>query len=120
MLNLHYNSTNYFVYLYNLYQSVPATYYYGVPFHTFAAICQDHPPLVNGVITYDPDEEFRFIGTVATYTCNEGFTYVGVNTSSICLTGVVELGGGEFVVFIFFSPPATSCIRKLSITYIII
>ena len=115
MSNLHYNSTN--LYTYNLYQSVPATYYYGVPFHTFAAICQDHRPLENGVITYDPNEEFRFIGTVATYTCNEGFTYVGVDTSGTCLTRVVELGGGEFVVFNVFSPLATSCIRKLSITY---
>ncbi len=42
---------------------------------------------------------------------------MGVNTSGICLTRVVELGGGEFVVFYTFTPPATSCIRKLSITY---
>ena len=25
--------------------------------------------------------------------------------------------GGDFVVFTVFSPPATECIRKLSITY---
>ena len=42
------------------------------------AVCQDLPPLENGVIVYSSDESPRPVGTVATHRCNSGFMLVGV------------------------------------------
>ena len=42
------------------------------------AECTGLPEIMNGFITYAPDNEADYnIGTVATYRCNSGFTLVG-------------------------------------------
>ena len=62
--------------------------------HTFTAQCPELPAIVNGFITYAPDDVADYdIGTIATYQCNPGFILVG-NMTRDCLEAAD--GTGEF------------------------
>ena len=56
-------------------------YYVTCSCYTPTARCPELLPIVNGFITYGPDDVADFdIGTVATYECNPGFFLIGVMT----------------------------------------
>ena len=62
-------------------------------FFTALVLCFELPPIVNGSITYAPDNVSDFeIGTVATYVCDPGFILVG-DMTRVC--SVLGLFNGE-------------------------
>ena len=52
------------------------------------ALCPDLDPLLNGAISYSPDNggPFRDIGTIAIHSCIQGFFLVGTETRE-CVSG---------------------------------
>ena len=73
------------------------------------AQCDKPPAIVNGFITYAPDDVARYdIGTVATYECNPGFILVGVVTRD-CIGPGVDVNTAEF------NSEAPVCIRKYTV-----
>ena len=41
--------------------------------HTHTVTCDDLPPFLNGMISYNPDTIIKLVDTVAMFSCHDGF-----------------------------------------------
>ena len=82
-------------------------------------MCPELPEIMNGFITYAPDDEADYdIGTVATYECNPGFILVGdmtrdcvqVDADTAEFNGVEPFCRGEFLLYYIISV-LVACIK---------
>ncbi|XP_064386406.1 uncharacterized protein LOC135334956 isoform X2 [Halichondria panicea] len=77
-------------------------------------VCEDLPPLANGVISYSTMLSPKPDGTVATYTCGIGYDIFGPRTRT-CQSDTTWTGGGDIVCQA--SCPALTLLNGDMITY---